>query len=251
MLYIRGKHTGILSDRGLVEPTDGGVVLLGLGTGYFNSGQLEFINTRISSYNASSPAILASGTMLSSYGNTTIKITGGIAELNSYDPSTMGWVNTLICDKVLLNKLNNSPITRIFSGSTLRYNKPTIGAVNIVNTTSSSCIVTDLLSTLTSTGRNFGNISALDGAKTTRSGGTIKLIYSDGGGYAEYRYARTGTTSVTLTLISEAYIDTSRQLTVYNSGSQYIYVANSRTAGSVGDSWTLLISFTGCLDYIP
>lgn len=246
-----GNIQGFSVVGGLVEPTDGGVVLLGLGTGYFNTGQLEFINTRISSYSASSPAILASGTMLSAYGNTTVKITGGIAELSSYNPSTMGWVNTLIFDKVLLNKLNNSPITRVFSGSTLRYTQPKIGTVNVVDTSSTSCIVTDLLTTLTSTGRNFGNIAALDGAKTTRSGGTIKLIYSDGGGYAEYRYSRTGTTAITLTLISEAYSDSTRQLNVYNSASQYVYVANSRTAGSVGDSWTLLISFTGCLDYIP
>ncbi len=227
------------------------VFVLGLETGVFNTGQLEFINTRISSDNNSAPAILASGTMLSAYGNSIVKITGGIAELNSYNPSTMGWVNTLIFDKVLLNQLNNTPITRIFSGNTLRYSQPKIGAVNVVDVSSTSCIVTDLLTTLTSTSRNFGNIAALDGAKTTRSGGTIKLIYSDGGGYAEYRYSRTGTTAVTLTLISEAYSDSTRQLSVYNSASQYIYVANSRTAGSVGDSWTLLISFTGCLDYIP
>lgn len=246
-----GNIQGFTVIGGLVEPTDGGTVLLGLGTGYFNCGQLEFMNTRISSYNSSAPAVLAGGSMLSAYGNTTVKITGGIAELASYDPTTMGWVNTLIIDKVLLNQLNNTPITRTFSGTTLRYDKPTVGNISVINTASTACIVTDLLNTLTTTSRNFGNISALDGAKTTRSGGVIKLIYADGGGYAEYRYARTGTTTITLTLVSEAYTDTSRQLSVYNSGSQYVYVANNRTAGTTGDSWTLLISFTGCLDYIP
>lgn len=248
---LGGNIQGFTVIGGLVEPSDGGTVLHGLGTGYFNCGQLEFLNTRISSYNASSPAVLADGSMLSSYGNTTVKITGGIAELASYDPSTMGWVNTLICDKVLLNQLSNTPITRIFNGSTYKYNTANIGSVIKASVSSAPCLVTDLVSTLASNSRNFGNIAALDGAKTTRSGGTIKLMYADGGGYAEYKYSRTGTTAITLTLVSEAYIDTTRQLSVYNSGSQYVYVANNRDAGSTGDLWTLIISFTGYLDYTP
>lgn len=248
---LGGNIQGFTVMGGLVEPTDGGSVFRGLGTGYFNCGQLELLNTRISSYNSSNPAVLASGTMLSVYGNTTIKITGGIAELSSYDPSTMGWVNTLICDKVLLNQLNNTPITRIFTGSLCKYNTPTIASVSMASATATSCIVTDMLSTLSTTGRNFGNIAALDGAKTTISGGTIRLSYSDGGGYAEFKYTRSSSTNSTFTLISESYSDSTRQITLYNSGTQYVYVANSRTAGTTGASWTLLISFSGYLDYIP
>lgn len=248
---LGGNIQGFTVMGGLVEPTDGGSVFRGLGTGYFNCGQLELLNTRISSYNSSNPAVLASGTMLSVYGNTTIKITGGIAELSSYDPSTMGWVNTLICDKVLLNQLNNTPITRIFTGSLCKYNTPTISSVSMASATATSCMVTDMLSTLSTTSRNFGNIAALDGSKTTISGGTIRLSYSDGGGFAEFRYTRTSSTNSTFTLISESYIDSSRQLTLYNSGTQYVYVANSRAAGTTGSSWTLLISFSGYLDYIP
>lgn len=246
-----GNIQGFTVIGGLVEPTDGGFVFNGLGTGYFNCGQLHLLNTRISSYSATSPALLFTGSMLSVYENTTIKIEGGIAELDGYKPTTTGWVNTVIMEKVLFNKLSNRPVTRVFTTDVFRYSTSRVANVVMSSFDSTGCLVTDLISSLSTTGRNFGNIAALDGAKTTRSAGVIRLAYSDGTGYSEYRYVRTGINTVTLTLLSEFYSDSTKQINVYTSNTQYIYVANARAAGSTGENWTLIISYTGSLDYLP
>lgn len=250
-----GNVQGFSVIGGLVEPTDGGVVLLGAsagGQGYLNCGQLEFINTRISSYSSSSPAVLASGTMLGAYGKKRICIRGGIAEIASYDPSSMGWVDELLCEQVLLNQQSTTVTTRLFTTTGLNHRESAvIRSMHRAKFDSTGCLVTGMCATLSSTGRNFGNIDFLSGDKTQVSAGRIRVAYSDGGGYAEYTYQRTGANVVTLTPVNSAFSSSDRTLNVYTSGSTLVYISNGRPAGSAGDNWTILVEYSGYLDYTP
>lgn len=252
---LAGNVQGFSVIGGLVEPTDGGTVLLGAGAsgqGYLNCGQIEFINTRISSYSAAHPAVLAAGTMLGAYGKKRVCIRGGIAELASYDPSSMGWVDELLCEQVLLNQQSNNVVTRLFTTTGLNHRESAvIRNMHRAKFDSTGCLVTGMCITLSSTSRNFGNIGFLSGANTQVSAGRIRVAYSDGGGYAEYTYQRTGANTVTLTLVNSAFSSAERTLNVYTSGSTLVYVANNRAEGSTGDNWTVLVEYSGYLDYTP
>ncbi|MEF3137958.1 hypothetical protein J8995_21565 [Klebsiella quasipneumoniae subsp. quasipneumoniae] len=246
---ISGTVQGFTVTGGLVEPTDGGTVLLGVDDAVNNSGAFIFQGVRISSYNKFKPAILAGGVLRNDYGKNVIKITGGIIELSTLEPSELAWVDILTLDSVLVNQEKPLIMSRNLSKVNWSYSDSYVENVIVSSKKSSSCFVRNYNLKLSSSSSDFGIIEFLDLSKTRYSHGVLNIVYEDCAGFAEFSYKRVND-EVTVTENGSYFPEAERNVHIAIL-KQSISVRNSRQNNSNNNSWVIFVTFSGYLDYLP